>query len=98
MKIKLFTIASVFVLTVACSTKKAQVETLPAPIPEIPITAELAQGKLLFESKCGNCHDLPVPKKYSKEKWIPIMESMYKKAKMTVADRDLVYNYVTAGM
>lgn len=99
MKIKLIAAASVFALTVACSTKKAQVEeTLPAPKKEILMTAELTQGKVLFESKCGKCHDLPVPQNYSKEKWTPIMESMYKKARMTEADRDLVYNYVTMGM
>lgn len=89
-------------ITIAsCSTKKKVVENtknesaIEIIEPKIPLTAELAAGKSLFEAECGKCHDMPVPNHYTKEKWMPIMNSMAKKAKMTEEERDLVYNFVT---
>lgn len=81
---------------VACSAKKNVVENTKDEITEIEnLSPELAQGKLLYDSKCAKCHDLPNPSKYSKEKWQPIMLRMQKAAKISDAERDLVYNYVT---
>lgn len=88
---------------VACTAKKAvaestnnkntTVEVLEAPI--VPLTAELAAGKSVFEAKCNKCHDLPVPSHYTKERWVPIMKGMQKAAKISDEERELVYNYVT---
>lgn len=99
MKTRILLLATIVTFTVACSSSKKATASKPEPTAvAVELTSELAQGKLLFENKCGRCHDLPSPSSYSKEKWTPIMEDMYKKAKMTEADRDLVYNYVTMGM
>ncbi|MEQ3661469.1 MAG: cytochrome c5 [Flavobacterium sp.] len=92
------------VVFVACTAKKAVTEStdnknsvsLEAPI--IPLTAELAHGKTIFETKCGRCHDLVKPESYSKEKWTPIMNSMAKKAKISDEEKALVYNYVTMNL
>lgn len=89
---------------ISCNAKKAVVENvknestseLSAPI--IPLTAELAAGKSIFEAKCGKCHDMPVPNHYTKEKWTPIMNSMAKKAKISDEEKALVYNYVTMNL
>ncbi len=108
MKTKFFVLALVASVAVACSSSKKTVSSTPEaskpeplefkPISETKLSPELTEGKQLFESKCGNCHDLPKPEKYSKEKWGPIMHDMQKAADITDAERDLVYNYVTMNL
>ena len=91
---------------VACTAKKTVADSLQVKntttelleAPVIPLTAELAHGKTIFETKCGKCHDLVKPESYSKEKWAPIMLSMQPKAKITDEEREMVYNYVTMNL
>lgn len=81
---------------VACTAKKAVV--VEEVIDMSNFTPELVQGKTIYDAKCGKCHDLPKPSDYSKEKWVPIMNHMAKKAKISDEDRELVYNYVTMNL
>ena len=89
---------------ISCNAKKAVVEnvkdvqTSEVSAPTIPLTAELAAGKSVFEAKCNKCHDLPVPSHYTKERWVPIMKGMQKAAKISDEERELVYNYVTMNL
>lgn len=100
MKLKVLGTFAIIGLFFACSSsKKAMSESKAEAVVEaVELTPELAAGKTIFDNKCGRCHDLPVPNHYSKEKWVPIMNSMAKKAKISEADRDLVYNYVTMNL
>ena len=52
------------------------------------------EGKVVFESKCGKCHDLPTASSFSAEEWKTIMLRMQPKAKITDEQRDAVYNYL----
>jgi cytochrome c5 len=88
---------------VSCTAKKAVVAPVATTVaentlPTIPLTAELAAGKTIYEAKCGKCHDLPNNNNYSKERWKPIMVSMQKKAKISDDERELVYSYVTMNL
>lgn len=98
MKIKLLVTLAIITIISSCSSSKKVVAESKAVVEkkaDMQLTAEQAEGKLLFESKCGRCHDLPKPNQYSKEKWLPIVNNMAKRAKMSEIDKDLVYNYLT---
>ena len=94
MKTKLLSAFALITVLASCSSsKKAVAETNEAK--QVTLTPELAQGKELFDTKCGKCHKLPNTANFSAEEWEPIMLRMQKKAKITDEERVLVYNYVT---
>ena len=93
MKTKLIAIASVFFLTLACSPKVSQPE--PVKTLEAPLTPELAEGKLLYETNCAKCHKLFEPTAFTAESWTPIVMRMQKKARISDEDREKIYAYLT---
>ncbi|MBU3680790.1 MAG: hypothetical protein FGM16_02490 [Flavobacterium sp.] len=52
-----------------------------------------SKGKDLFDSRCAECHDLPKPQEYSKEKWVRILDRMKDKAKLDDASFAFVKRY-----
>lgn len=82
--------------TSATTDASTVVGTSPEFTGKTKLTAGMiAEGKTTFETSCAKCHDLPVPAKYSDEKWIGIMNAMAPKAKLSKAQSESVYNYVT---
>jgi len=85
-------------------TQKTEVVTVEEPKPEVlspveenPETIKLAatlEGRNLYGNNCANCHELYPPADYSKEKWVPIMKRMQKKARITDAETLAIYNYL----
>jgi cytochrome c2 len=55
---------------------------------------ELQQGHDLFQNKCGKCHKLPKPDKYSNPQWTKILLKMALKAKINSDQSDLIYKYI----
>jgi hypothetical protein len=53
-----------------------------------------ASGKMIFEAKCGRCHDLPKPVSYSYHRWSSIMDDMAPKAKLNDSEKTMVLTYV----
>ncbi len=78
---------------VICSCSKKLV--MPSGEEKKGLTPELAEGKSLFVNNCAKCHNLKNPNNYTKEEWTPILLRMQKKAKITDAEREAIYNYVT---
>ncbi|SHJ78161.1 c-type cytochrome [Flavobacterium haoranii] len=101
MRTKLLSIIVDLTLLASCSSSKnavAKTETKTKPIAVLEVvelTPELAQGKSIYEGKCGRCHKLPAVEDFTVEEWQPIMLRMQKKAKISDEERELVYNYVT---
>ena len=56
--------------------------------------AQRAEGKILFESKCADCHDLPVPAEYTIPQLDDVLPKMFKKAKLSYDDAGLVKAYL----
>ena len=54
----------------------------------------LSEGQSLYESKCGNCHELHSPSKFKAEQWKPILMDMQNKAKITDAQREQIFEYL----
>jgi cytochrome c5 len=86
-------------------TPETPVVTQAAPSPE-PVPDELAisgavittenKGQSLFEQSCGRCHKLPDPAAYTKEEWVPIVQNMRFRARLTVEEGNQVYDYVAS--
>ncbi len=61
------------------------------------VSAELlAVGKTTYEAKCGRCHALPATDAYTAEKWVPYVDAMAPKARLTDTEKANVLAYVQA--
>lgn len=74
------------------------------PLPEQMIYAKktwpeadstyLYKGLNLYRNKCGNCHYLYKPHKYSSDQWNHILPEMKKEAKLADEEYKRIYIYV----
>lgn len=56
----------------------------------------ITQGKTLYESNCGKCHNLPEVTNFNDEKWKSVINWMAPKAKLTAQQSEMVFSYVTS--
>jgi hypothetical protein len=101
MKLRIVSLSLLGILLYACSPKVVPVVTdVKAPLTSPPtpslLSAELAEGKNLFENNCAKCHELYDTKQFSAEEWSPILYRMQKEAGISDTDREKIYSYVTA--
>jgi hypothetical protein len=70
----------------ACTKKSIPTitdRTIDPPKPESPVAnvkPDLVIGQRVFTNKCGKCHDLPDPARYTAERWDGILRSMIPRA------------------
>lgn len=109
MKKLIFLPLAAVLATVSCEANKAQkmvdqkptrsetVAISPKTTGSKRISAEMiAEGKTIYENNCAKCHDLPNPAKHTDQQWVGLMNAMAPKAKLTAAQSELVYDYVTS--
>lgn len=77
----------------SCTPKTAEVVETATPV-TYP-TAEIAQGKDLYDSKCSTCHKLKTVDKYSTEQWAKILPDMAHKAKLVDSETALIQEFIT---
>lgn len=108
MKYKVFVIALITTFIYSCASKSS-VPTAEVKKEEVKIesvkpvvlvkntvmTAELAEGKSLYENNCAKCHKLYDVNSYSAEEWKPIVARMQKKAHLDDLAGQKIYNYVS---
>jgi len=58
---------------------------------------ELNEGRVLYINKCGGCHTLFVPEKYSAKEWSGWVDKMEVKAKITASEKEKIIKYLTKG-
>lgn len=100
MKKNIIGVVTLGLVLFSCSKKAV------APATEVKVTdeakmempAEIAEGKSLYENNCGKCHMLFPASKHDKAGWVKTVDRMAPKAKITDAQKTLVYNYLTYGM
>lgn len=92
MKIRLVMVALIGTVLFSCAPKV--VTPAPPPVANV-MSPALAEGKNLYENNCAKCHKLYDRKDFSAEEWTPIVMRMQKKAQISDANRDLIYNYLT---
>lgn len=56
--------------------------------------AQLQEAHRLYKNKCGGCHFLYRPYKYSEEKWLQLLPDMKKEAKLDSLQYELIKKYV----
>ncbi len=54
----------------------------------------LKEGYRLYVHKCGNCHFLYRPSKFTVEKWDSVMPVMSGKAMIAQKEKQLILNYI----
>jgi mono/diheme cytochrome c family protein len=82
-------VLSLLILTLAIGCGKQEPPTPEAP-PAAPAAAPAADGRALFEAKCGVCHglDRTTVRKETKEKWASIVKEMQGKKADWIPDAD----------
>lgn len=58
---------------------------------------DLNDGRTAYINKCGGCHTLFVPEKYSANEWDKWVTKMESKAKITPLEKEQILNYLTMG-
>lgn len=56
---------------------------------------DLRQGRAIYINKCGNCHTLYLPDKYSTPQWRFQTTRMAVKAKLNTREKELILRYLT---
>lgn len=81
----LLSLLLVAALAIGCSKSEPP---KPAPAPASPAASAAAEGKTLFEKKCGVCHgfDRATARRESKEKWMEVVKSMQGKKADWISD------------
>ena len=59
---------------------------------------QLNEGYYLFIHKCGNCHYLYRPARFTEEKWTKEIPEMGKKAKLDSAQTEAVKRYILTAL
>lgn len=100
MKIKSLLFVSLIILAFSCSPKVVPTtQNVEKEIKsDVVLTQNQIEGKTLFEANCAKCHDLYSPSSFTAEKWSSILKWMQPKAKISDAEREQIYDYVTSGI
>ena len=51
----------------------------------------------MYVAKCGSCHTLKVPSEYSVTVWRENLDEMQTRARITDAEKELMFEYLAAG-
>ena len=60
--------------------------------------AQLQEGRTLYVNKCGSCHTLYLPEKYSKKEWQHWLDEMQEKAVIDTLQKQQILLYLTKGV
>jgi mono/diheme cytochrome c family protein len=85
----------IIILTMAvasCAHKTIPTQTATTT----PATGDAVAGKETYIANCGRCHSLKKPDNYTSEEWVPLVNKMAPKAKLSDADKANVLAYVQA--
>ena len=97
---KMYLLLAVTVLFVWSCSKKTTPSSTTIPSTETvaakPATGDIAEGKSTYEAKCGKCHGLINPEKFTAVKWVGLVNWMAPKAHLDDAEKQNVLAYVQA--
>ncbi len=78
------------VVAAGCAGKEEPKPAAPAPAPAAAPASPVAEGKALFEQKCGVCHglDRATGRSETREKWAEIIKTMQMKKADWISDAE----------
>jgi mono/diheme cytochrome c family protein len=82
-------------LLAGCVTVTRMPEAIDADRSGVPL-AELVQGRALFVSHCGSCHQVPDPGSRSAAEWSTVVPQMLEDAKLSAEDGARVLTFLKA--
>jgi cytochrome c2 len=87
---KIFFLGSILLL-VSCSSQ------LYVPIDATPSVSleDLKTGREIYVKKCSSCHQLYLPNQYTEKVWMNNLNEMQDRAKISDAEKQLIYQYIT---
>jgi len=82
----------------SCShkTTPAKTETSTTTTPIVTPAGDAVAGKSTYVANCGRCHGLKDPGQFTAAQWVPIVNSMAPRAKLTDDEKANVLAYVQA--
>ena len=83
----------VVAILASCTPKTAEVVETETTV-SYP-TTEIAEGKGLYDGKCGRCHKLKTVDNYTSEQWAKILPDMAQKAKLPENETALIQEFIT---
>jgi len=69
----------------------------PSDVTEGTTLDRLLQGRVLYVAKCGSCHMLKLPSEHSPAVWQENLDEMQIRARITDAEKELMFEYLAAG-
>ena len=91
---KIILILIVFIGLLSCNHKSIPVEKeLSTPEPNV----DVSKGRLVYDQKCGQCHELKNVALYTNQQWNRIQSAMIPKVKLNVEEKSQLILYVQGG-
>ena len=90
-------LAIVFLCTLVYSCSSALYEPELKDVKDEALLAELKEGRKTYVQKCGNCHNLILPEKFTKSKWEKELDEMQRRANLTDKEKASILKYLTFG-
>lgn len=69
----------------------------PSDVTEGTTLDRLHEGRALYVNKCGSCHMLKLPSEHSPTVWRENLDEMQTRARITDAEKELMFEYLAAG-
>jgi len=64
--------------------------------PDAAKQEQLLAGRKLYVDHCSSCHNLHLPNEYKAEGWKKQLDEMQVKAKISDAEKQLIFEYLTS--
>jgi mono/diheme cytochrome c family protein len=87
---KLFFFSSILLL-ISCSSQLY----VPKVAASTVSVEDLKTGRDIYVKKCSSCHQLFLPNQYNEKSWSFNLTDMQERAKITDAEKQLIYQYIT---
>jgi hypothetical protein len=94
-KTKTLVFLAIILTIVACSTALYMPTITDAQYSGISVDS-LVIGRNLYINKCGKCHNLKQPERFTQKEWLSILPGMTKRAKTTNEETLILTKFVLA--
>jgi mono/diheme cytochrome c family protein len=89
---KIFVIIILAIAVASCAHKTVPTQTATTTTS----AGDAVAGKQIYIANCGRCHGLKNTSDYTSDEWVPLVDKMAHKAKLSDSDKANVLAYVQA--